>query len=411
MVSRHFKSSQTLNEKVLFILSRESGVAVYSHEFIPGGMDPQLLSGFISAMTQFIGSFVGSEQTRWKTEYGDDTVLLIEGSHRYIGVFAISKETNEFRSKLRRIVAEFEDSFGDVADESNIEKSKIDSFDQFVRRIIILERLSENSVLLKESDWAEVMNPVENSGSTYNLKNFLMKLENNQTIHNVAKKQKMQIEAVLELASKALWNNAIRIIYVPSRLDILSLSDGSLTTLLQKDNPMNISPQTMKIISTFDGRKPVTAHLAKYKKKDAIPIYLELGALINSGYVLRISMDRRIILVNECVLSEILRLGRTILGIARMKEFLVTAVDSGIPHHPWLTRIIFSDDLAVHCEINDSMSTFDLNDLDDALTYLLTEVTELMAKKSDVDHIASAAKIAKKGCYELWGQFLFDSTI
>ncbi|MFX1263030.1 MAG: hypothetical protein ACFFAZ_13155, partial [Promethearchaeota archaeon] len=89
------------NEKVLFILHRESGAALYSHEFIPGGLDPQLLSGFVSAMTSFIGTLAGGEQTQWKTEYGEDIVLLVEGGEWALGVMAISRETNEVRSKLR----------------------------------------------------------------------------------------------------------------------------------------------------------------------------------------------------------------------------------------------------------------------------------------------------------------------
>ena len=67
--------AQSSNEKILFLMNRFTGVAPYSHEFVIGDLDPQMLSGFVGAMGSFLGEFVGAERSQWKTVYGSDTEL------------------------------------------------------------------------------------------------------------------------------------------------------------------------------------------------------------------------------------------------------------------------------------------------------------------------------------------------
>ncbi|MHA2303376.1 MAG: hypothetical protein ACXACD_20740, partial [Candidatus Thorarchaeota archaeon] len=292
------------NEKVLFILNRETSAALYSHEFIPGGLDPQLLSGFVSAMTSFIGTLAGGEQTQWKTEYGEDIVLLVEGGEWAIGVMAISRETNEVRSsretnevrsKLRRIVREFEESFRSFRDLDRIDVIAHSDFDKFVMRVIVLDRLSEKSVVIRNANWESVMLPIESSEVLMHVMKFLMRI-----------KSRMTLDEAKDVVALSFWHNAIRIVYVPTNDDILSLSEGSLSPLLSQDNPLGISIPTMKVIGAFDGRSPLSAFLEmlELKREESIP--LELGDLVNRGYVQRISTERRLLLANECVLNELL---------------------------------------------------------------------------------------------------------
>ena len=66
------------NEKLVMIINKNSGLAPYSHEFSKGNLDPQVISGFISAMTSFMGTVTGEKQSYWKTVYGSDSVILVE---------------------------------------------------------------------------------------------------------------------------------------------------------------------------------------------------------------------------------------------------------------------------------------------------------------------------------------------
>ena len=142
------------NEKVLFIVNSETGVAPYSHEFIPGGADPQVLSGFVSAMASFMGEVTGSLQTRWKTVYGQDT-LLGEGGEWTLGVIVVSKEPDEIRSKVRRVVMEIEDTIDSLRNSSGITGGVFADFNQYVRRVFLDDRLGECTEVMKGEDWLE----------------------------------------------------------------------------------------------------------------------------------------------------------------------------------------------------------------------------------------------------------------
>lgn len=409
MTSRAEYDETLQNAKVLFLLNQESGMAMYSHEFIPGGIDPLLLSGFISAMSSFISSLVGGEQTQWKTEYGEDTVLIVEGGEWSYGVLAISRETTEVRSKLRRIVRAFESNYRYLKDSDKLSNAVLTEFDEFVMRVIVLDRLRESSMVFKLPKWAGVMRPIQDHETDMRVMKMLMKAKSGQTIGRIAKNQRLSIEEAIDCVARAFWHNAIYILYVPSADDILSLSEGSMSTLLRRDNPLQISPNTMKIIGSLDGRSPLSYHITGVHKKELGETVLELGHLINKGYIQRISSERGLILSNECILSELIRLGRSILGKARAEEFLTSALNSGIKLHPWIARIRVSEDLRVQCELNDSMSTLDLDDLYSALEYLIKEITQLMSKKTDVDHIEAAAKLARQKCHDMWARYLFDA--
>ncbi len=409
MTSTISYDAEMSNEKVLFILNRETSGALYSHEFIPGGLDPQLLSGFVSAMTTFIGTLAGGEQTQWKTEYGEDIVLLVEGGEWAIGVMAISRETNEVRSKLRRIVREFEESFRNFRDADRLDIMALSEFDRFVMSVIVLDRLSEKSVIIRNANWESVMLPIESSEVLMHVMKFLMRIKSGHTIEMIMKKQRMNLTEVKDVVALAFWHNAIRVVYVPTRDDILCLSEGSLSTLLSRGNPMGISTQTMKVVGALDGRSPLSHYLDTFQLNDEGALSLELGDLVNRGYVQRISTERQLTLANECVLNELLQLGKSILGSARMNEFFESSLEAGVKLHPWTVAVRVPEPLSIQCEISDSMSTLDLDDMYNAIEFLIGNLTERMSKKSDVAHIGSALALAKKRCSEKWGRFLVEA--
>ena len=68
------------NEKLLLILNKENGLAPYSHEFISGIQDPQVLSGFISALSSFLCEVTGSNSSQWKTVEPISHIKLPEGN-------------------------------------------------------------------------------------------------------------------------------------------------------------------------------------------------------------------------------------------------------------------------------------------------------------------------------------------
>ena len=110
------------NEKVLFIHQKDSGMALYSHEFVDDAMDPQLLSGFVGAMANFLCELVGTDEAGWKTVYGSESTLMVESGKWAVATLSVSKETSELRSKLRMIITEFEATYNSISDVTRIDK-------------------------------------------------------------------------------------------------------------------------------------------------------------------------------------------------------------------------------------------------------------------------------------------------
>lgn len=155
-----------INDKVLFILNRLTGMAVYSHEFITGGVDPQLLSGFFGTMAGFLQEFVGSEESQWKTVYGSDTTFMVEGMSWAAGVLAVSRETSELRGKLHMIATEFEATYSSFRNAQGIEGGLLDDYDEFVMRVFHADRVTQESRLSLKADVDDLSIMQESSHTT-----------------------------------------------------------------------------------------------------------------------------------------------------------------------------------------------------------------------------------------------------
>ncbi len=242
------------NEKLLFILNQFSGVAPYSHEFVQGVQDTQVISGIVSAMTSFMGEIMGEEQTQWRTQYGNDSTLIVEGGDWAIGVLVVKRETEEVRSRLRRVVKEFEECFAVLREADGIEGGAFKEFDHFVRRTFVGDRLSRRSVILKGSNWNETSISFDLPSWAFKTSKTLYYLEDRQTLNEALCILDSTFDDATEVISRALWNRNINIVYVPDERDILLLSEGSASLLLETGNPTGLSIDSIRIVGALDGR-------------------------------------------------------------------------------------------------------------------------------------------------------------
>ncbi|MHA1637445.1 MAG: hypothetical protein ACTSUB_05465 [Candidatus Thorarchaeota archaeon] len=406
--SEHAKMS---NEQVLFILDKYTTLAPYSHEFVEGGADPQILSGFVSAMTNFIEEMTGSEQIHWKTVYGSGSSFLVEGGEWTYGVLSAQRETSEIRSKLRRVVVEFEDSFSALKGADAIEGGAFIDFDKFVRRVFLEDRITENSIILKGTDWRELQTKYETPKQAFDVTKFLLFAESGKSIEEIAKYQRiLEIEAC-SLARDAMWKNAIYVKYVPSLDDIIALSEGSASILLKPENPMNLSVNTLIVITSLNGRQPLSAVTHQYDRNDLENILSELGDLINHGYIHKISIEHRLALVNECILSELAQTCNTAVGTEEAKNYIRRAQKKGIVHHPWVGRIRINDDLSIYSALDTSMTPQDLDFLYDAVQYLIAEITHEVSKDIGNEYAEETRTSIIERCHKKWERYLQDGIL
>ena len=403
--------SEISNEKVLFILNKFTGLAPYSHEFVKGEQDPQILAGFISAMTSFMGELTGSEGARWKTEFGSGSTLLVEVGEWTTGVLAVSRETNEGRSKLRRVVKEFEDSFKYLRHDDAIEARLFKDFDQFVRRTFLGDRLTERSVILKNSNRYDASGQYESPSIAFKIAKLLHLTTSGQSLSEIAEVQGFEMREVEELVSRALWKKAIYLSYVPSDDDILSTSEKSSGILLSRENPLRISLQTLRIVTALDGRTPLISIIEKQNLWTANSVLYELGSLVNKGYLQRASIERRLLLVNECILSALVRASVKVRGSPDATKYFFTGQDRGIEIHPWVGRIKLQDNMAVRCQLDETMTPEDLDDMYDAVEFLTLTVADQLSNDAGPLTAKYLLSGIRKRCRAIWSSYLMDIVV
>ncbi len=394
------------NEKVLFLLNRGTGVSPYSHQFIPEDIDPQILSGFISAITSFMDNASGPEKTHLQTVDSSDTSFLLEGGEWIIGVLSVSRETNEARSKLRRIVREFEEQFSSLKNADGFEVSMFKGFDGFVMDLFLSDRISERTLILKGWDWPKFCRSFDVPSESVGVNRLLNQAEDKQSIREVAQSQGLSVDEAIGLVSIAFWKNALYLNYVPSDNDILALSEGSSTVLFRKENPLELSPGTVRILGSLDGRRPLSSSLKMLGGQGVERVLLELGSLANRAYLQNISLERRLVLVNECILFQLFQICIQAMGAGKATKSLYAAIETNVEINPWTSRIRLVEGSIGHSVIDMSMTPADLDALSAALELLTNDLEKEMSSMTGQSNAKSMLLSVRKRCRESWRPYI-----
>ena len=394
------------NEKLLLILNRETGLAPYSHEFVKGVHDAQILSGFISAISSFINEMIGFESTQWKTVFGSDSIILVEGGKWSIGVLIAERETSELRSKLRNVIREFEDCFEFLRDVEGIQYIFHD-FDNYVRRVFVDERITSRTVVAKMDNWRQLLSNFDLPSTAFAMSKILLGFDESITVQEITDSHKMEIENVIEIFSKAAWNGLVSLTYIPMDNDILSLSERASAVLFSKSNPLNITANSQRVVARFDGRTPLSkiVNNMTVQKKELLET---LGVLINKGFVQRISVERSLVLFNECILSALISRGATIVGSKAMRHFFETVSTTSNYDYPWIVRIILTDTFHVSCFLEENMTPNDLDEMSLTLEFFVEEITKFLTRKWGDLATRRLLESIRNECHENWACYLSE---
>ena len=399
------------NEQVLFIINKNTEVSPYSHEFVDGMSNPHILAGFVSAMASFMGQITGITSNQWKTVYGPDSTLLVEGGNWCVGAIAVHRETSEVRSKLRRVVREFEEIFDSFKQENAFSSTLLNEFDRFVRRVFVNDRLTEHSTLLLRPNWHEHCKGFEKPSILFEVTRFLYYTQNGQTLGEISRQYGYSMKDVKELTSIAIWKNAFLAEYIPSQQDILATTERTLCSLLEISNPMNLSPETKKVIGALDSRSRLSEIFNMYEPIERSKVCSELGILVNKGYLQGISTERKLVRIKECVLAEFMIVSSEYIDRLVLKSLLSRAKKSGMDRFPWLSRISISDDLEVKCIFEDGMTPIDFDYMYDSLDYLIISVGNIMSTVMMSEQYEILKKQVERNCNERWLPSLWEEMI
>ncbi len=391
------------NEKILFLFNIRHGLAPYSHTFARSYVDEQVLAGFVSAMLSFMTETTGTQQSHLRTEYGPDSTLIAEVGEWIVGVLIVNRVTSELQSKLRRIVKQFETDYAFLKDADTITGNIYEEFDRHVRREFVEERLSERSILLKEPNWVDKGRRSKIRPTT-ELVRLLTVADDGSTVGDVAKSLNISLEKAIEQVAQAVWYGLARVIYVPSDSDILSISEEAASMILGRGNPLGLCKDTVRVLALADGRKDFGTLMKNVNDKQRSTVLREIGVLLNRGCVQRVALERKIVLLMECVLSRILQSAAKQLGIYA-KSYLTRAIREGIDSHPWLGRVTMDGDLNVRCQLGDSMSPTDLDDMRVALKFLQDVIQQYLINDLQ-DAAVEIILDAQHRCHTAWERFL-----
>ncbi|MFW9806534.1 MAG: hypothetical protein ACFFFK_07380 [Candidatus Thorarchaeota archaeon] len=387
--NRNNPRNVTTNEKGLFIIHRHSGMALYSHEFVRGELDPQLLSGFIGAMTSFLGEALSSAESGWKTMYGSDTTLIVEVGEWTTAVLVVLKDNGLLHNKVRLIVAEFENMFQAFRDASCFEGGIIDAFDEFTMRVFLDEKISFRTCIRKKPDWKEEMLPFASLNQLDSINSILSMIDSQIAIGDIVRCLNISFEAAKEIVMFAYWHHSIDLRYTPSNVDILKPTEKSLSTIFSNGNPLRLSRNTMFIVGSLDGRKPLGAILERWNLDDE-NIKSELGDLITQGFLQKTTPEHNLILGHESVLNLFLAQCTRLVPQQTLKVALLTTFVNGIRTHPWLSRVQIQDGFSLQCQIDETMSPSDYGDLYDALQYVINETVRKLSVIVDEEKVNDA---------------------
>ncbi len=399
------------NEKVFFLYNKLTGMAPYTHEFVPGHLDSQILSGFISAMSSFMEEMTGTEQQQWKTVYGSDSILLVEVSDWMVSVLAVTRETQEHRSKLRRIVREYEQAFEHLKTAEGIEGGIFHEFDRYVQRVFMEDRLNERTLILRGDDCVDLYMSKQEGTKESNLFKLLSNTSDGQTISEYTEESGMESSLARNLISEAVWKNFLYLHFIPEDQDILELTTGASSVLFSNDNSLELPDLSLTVITALDGRKPLHMFLAGLSHGKRERLIIDLGNLCNQGYLSRIPIEQGFLLLNECILTGFYQSIQEELNQEQANSLFHRVRENTAKAHSWAGRVALQSDGRVITIFESTVTPRDLDMIVDSLDAFIAESINAISKSIGKIRAKKLLQHCQKRCNDAWRSYLEESLL
>ncbi len=160
------KFSDILNVQHLMILYKETGITIYNHSFQERTFDPDLISGFLTAIASFqTGSHIKTGKdaitSGFELTYANFIILVEEGNYTRVGLILDQKPSSELRQSLRKFLNLFENKY----------EKELKQFSGYIKPFKnsgkLVEQVFEASLI-----WPHRVNPNITSEMEKNLTNF-----------------------------------------------------------------------------------------------------------------------------------------------------------------------------------------------------------------------------------------------
>ncbi|MFX1295604.1 MAG: hypothetical protein ACFFD2_12235, partial [Promethearchaeota archaeon] len=124
----------------LLIISKLSGLCLYSYKFNIGKFDPDLISGFLSAIQSFGIEFSSSTEVTGmrRLSYKNFEITLEEGEHVRAALVSTGKITNFLENQLRDFLKVFSDQFQETLSNFDGDVAQFKSTKEIVKKFFAL---------------------------------------------------------------------------------------------------------------------------------------------------------------------------------------------------------------------------------------------------------------------------------
>jgi len=248
----------------IYIFRREDGICLYHYPFSSIRIDPQLISGFLSAILTFMDELIPVQRMESGTFSREDYTIILEHGKMVSGALVALSEDSDLKARLKECIKVFEDAYGDKISKKTVHEESFDDFTRFVKRVFATRIVEPFSVpvVLKPLPKDYPKDPI-----TITLINTL---NGAKSILEVSLSTKLPLETVayeiLELANKGYISLKFKCkksdVFRVTRRGIRALNTPSLLSNLPHELNINIA---LKIISEIDGMRTVSEIISELK--------------------------------------------------------------------------------------------------------------------------------------------------
>ncbi|MHA1948964.1 MAG: hypothetical protein ACXAAO_10750 [Candidatus Thorarchaeota archaeon] len=325
----------------LFIIKRESGVALYHKDFTESGFDPQLLSSFLVAMTSFFDEATRSVTSQARAFEGADYKIVVEFGEWTLGAISINEDSALVRDKLKRMITRFEEQFNvlrwvdiDLAIHSRFEASVMDEF--------IRDLIKPDTMMTVRAEW-------EYYTKRTDVQSFLRLIPSICSVEDAARFLEVPIEVALNIAAEALWDNAITVYNPVKPDDIYQVTD--FTSKPESDE--TLSAGSVKVLNEIDGETPLSIAAERLRTSDLKKFLHDVAILEKRRMIELVTPAHAIAVRYSAALQTLLRNSAMIVGQNVMRKVFFVSKGELVENYPWLAYLTL--EVGVDIEMRSSL--------------------------------------------------------
>jgi hypothetical protein len=320
--------------KSIYIVKRETGVCMYSHDFEdPPQFDPHLISSFIVAMTSFFDEATQSVTSQARAFEGADYEILVEFGTWTLGALSATRDTAHLREKLRRIMTKFEEQFN-VLRWVDLDLAVHTRFDHFVLEEFLRDSVRSDSTIQVKRDWQFYTKDAE-------VVALLRLIPAACTVKEAADFLEVPVDVALNWVAEAAWEKAVTI------TNPLKPDDIFQTTALvgTKGRVSGISAETASALTKLDGETPLAIAAERVKTSDLKRFLDDIALLARFRAVEKVSPSQAMLVLHLTALRSMIDKYGKLLGFRTALHIFYESRYPLLDIHPWLAFVNLGETL------------------------------------------------------------------